>query len=764
MDSVECGPGGNALSKLSKRIDTDLSLHQDRLNTGFGGHVGSNSLAHIRQRDGTSLQSMNKQFLYNNTLNAQPIASSSNGAYNFISVQQELQSIYPENSKTQIHPSIIPDTEWATEFQSNPHIHGALHSQQFKEFGELFAKANVAGSSWGAEFHHYQPARHEVQHHDLDQVWADPQIGQQFEEAFERAKESLAWEQEFTNPSNTNSAWEQEFASQQNDDQGSEIVVETETSSEAVAKTAGLLLDIVSKSTNPKFKQSKFVNFIQKLHQQEIAIEGSKVVDVVEPICTKGPKEWADDFLLLHGEKSTTPQSAAWEEEFYLGVPNFQGAAKLKNELFTNSNLANDIQDKSNNWADEFATDTNQTRQHISMADESTELMDNIDWAGQFNQHLQHHIQDGDNQDIMWDQHLNSAWSQQQPDSTHDSTILADTLLTPTSPFETYRFTPNNPYLQSSFSLLFLQSPDQHQNLAESIMALEAAVQRDPTHANTWMHLGQRQQENENDDMAICALLNCTRLDPSNLAAHLALSVSYTNEGYATEAYNALNTWISLNPLYEQFAGVPWSNSEGGSDRAMAASDRHTAVTEKFLAAASTVPGADLDEDVQIGLGVLFNISAEYDKAVDCFRAALVKRPKDYMLWNKLGASLANSHQPKLAMEAYFAALNINPSYIRSRYNMAIACLQIGQYRESAEHLLGALSVQHVNMDHVKKYAFDTDGNSVSDSQLKASLGPQSNTLWTTLRMLADTYLNRHDLVSICDRRDLVAFRNEFDF
>ncbi|EGF84049.1 hypothetical protein BATDEDRAFT_29203 [Batrachochytrium dendrobatidis JAM81] len=256
-------------------------------------------------------------------------------------------------------------------------------------------------------------------------------------------------------------------------------------------------------------------------------------------------------------------------------------------------------------------------------------------------------------------------------------------------------------------------------------MALEAAVQRDPTHANTWMHLGQRQQENENDDMAICALLNCTRLDPSNLAAHLALSVSYTNEGYATEAYNALNTWISLNPLYEQFAGVPWSNSE--------------AVTEKFLAAASTVPGADLDEDVQIGLGVLFNISAEYDKAVDCFRAALVKRPKDYMLWNKLGASLANSHQPKLAMEAYFAALNINPSYIRSRYNMAIACLQIGQYRESAEHLLGALSVQHVNMDH-------------------------SNTLWTTLRMLADTYLNRHDLVSICDRRDLVAFRNEFDF
>ena len=67
-----------------------------------------------------------------------------------------------------------------------------------------------------------------------------------------------------------------------------------------------------------------------------------------------------------------------------------------------------------------------------------------------------------------------------------------------------------------------------------------------------------------------------------------------------------------------------------------------------------------------------------YIKTSDCFKAAL--NPK---LWNRLGATLANGNRPEDAMDAYHRAINIEPGYIRARYN---ACINLGAYNEVAEH------------------------------------------------------------------------------
>jgi peroxin-5 len=66
-------------------------------------------------------------------------------------------------------------------------------------------------------------------------------------------------------------------------------------------------------------------------------------------------------------------------------------------------------------------------------------------------------------------------------------------------------------------------------------------------------------------------------------------------------------------------------------------------------------------------LGVLYNVTRDYDAAVDCFAAAAASKPLDYSVWNKLGATRANSQASQDALPAYHKALALKPRYKRAQ-------------------------------------------------------------------------------------------------
>ncbi|KAI9276369.1 hypothetical protein BY458DRAFT_532737 [Sporodiniella umbellata] len=300
-----------------------------------------------------------------------------------------------------------------------------------------------------------------------------------------------------------------------------------------------------------------------------------------------------------------------------------------------------------------------------------------------------------------------------------------------------YVFEVNNPYINHpeplSEGLALLEIGG---SLSETALAFEAAVQKEPENSAAWSHLGHVQAQNEKEEPAIRALERAIEVDPNNVQALMSLAVSYTNESYDHAAYQTLERWIAHRYPALIDRQLPAATSPY---------ELHDRVTKLFLEAARQAPnGQGMDPDVQVGLGVLYYGSGDLNKAIDCFVSALEGRPNDYLLWNRLGATLANNGRSEEAIDVYHKALEIKPSFVRARYNIGVSCLNIGCYKEAAEHIMTGLSM-HTRIE-------GSEGVNVS------------NNSWEMLRK-AFIMMDRRDLADkAIPGADLNQFRPEFEF
>ncbi|XP_064538936.1 peroxisomal targeting signal 1 receptor [Drosophila montana] len=402
-----------------------------------------------------------------------------------------------------------------------------------------------------------------------------------------------------------------------------------------------------------------------------------------------------------------------------------------------------------------------QQQQHDAFFDESMEtiITDNLpkvansgesveDWISDFQRNKEHNEQTATNFNEKFWQRLQDEWQKLAEENEHPWLSEYNENL---DAYKEYEFAEQNPMaeLDNAFEKgkEYLTKGD----IPSAVLCFEVAAKREPERAEIWQLLGVSQAENEMDPQGIAALKRALELQPENRQVLMALAVCYTNEGLQSNAVKMLSNWLEAHPQYRHLlTAYPLLQSEGTSlASSLIGGNKLRDLQQVYLEAVRMQP-AQVDADLQEALGVLYNLSGEFDKAVDCYRSAVHVDPQNAKLWNRLGASLANGSRSVEAVEAYQQALQLQPGFIRVRYNVGVCCMNLKAYKEAAEHLITALTMQaHTNAARELPNAQALGQNQMSES------------IWSTLRMVI-SLMGRSELQGHINDRNLAALNEAF--
>jgi peroxin-5 len=285
-------------------------------------------------------------------------------------------------------------------------------------------------------------------------------------------------------------------------------------------------------------------------------------------------------------------------------------------------------------------------------------------------------------------------------------------------------------------------------DLTEAIHAFEMELQLNSTdHAQAWLMLGRCHAEQDMDREAILCLEQSVEVDPYHVPSRLALGVSYVNELDHDKALAQLKAWVTHHPQLSSLTTTattvltpPMADIYGDGSVAQSPFEEVQQLLlhalENSINAATGGGQADHNTlaDIYTALGVVYNVSRDYDAAIASFRAALSHRPAndDYQLYNKLGATMANHNLSDEALEQYRQALAIRPKYARAWLNTAISHANLQHYVEASTCYLQALT-----------------------------LNPAATHCWSYLRVSIHC-AERDDLIPLVMERNLQALRSAF--
>lgn len=695
IGGAECGPS-NPLQGLSKRFDQDRGLQQDN----FGAGRASSSRDVFRSQQAGVAPAEDAARFFSNASSASEFSAET--PYNVHALRAALPMT--QMPMTQPLPQQRNLAAWAADFSQHQQIlsptsQHLVHNNIEEAKQDLHYRGDTAiiqqpGVQWNLGLTQFRmnqtPAYAPALHMQQQPVISNKRI---------------SWDREFNAQ-----VLSLETSSTMEIEQKQEIYQQTPREQDDLARTAGMLLENIKNEQNPKFQKSQFLGLMKQLRDGEVVVDGNQMVE------NNGQTSQVD----LKGKGRATEPTVLNSGSAHAPISNFAGSAvRDLAALAEAQRQTDDKQDSGEDVNDAYFRQEN----------------------AEFTHYWNTLHQPTTNADIGPTAET-LAWDKLQNDWDHFEATSSGI-----KPISKYHFQSNNPYLlgDSSRTRHHLMHAET-QSVLESVLELEAAVQRDPSNASVWYELGVKQQENEREQKALQALQRAVELDPSHLPSWLALAISYTNDNNRQGTYDAIQEWVDKNENYRD--AVQKFQSQVAEPANATIGERFSRLIQCLITMARSDLSGNIDADIQIALAVLLNTNEEYEKAQDCFRTALAVRPEDWLLYNRVGATMANSGRAEEALQYYYRALELNPGYIRARFNLGISCINLRRYEEAAQHILDALVLQ------------DSDG--VRDSTgMNDRRGVVSTALWDSLRTTC-LYMHRPDLANLCDLKDLEEFRNRF--
>ncbi len=287
--------------------------------------------------------------------------------------------------------------------------------------------------------------------------------------------------------------------------------------------------------------------------------------------------------------------------------------------------------------------------------------------------------------------------------------------MTPDLALQEYQFAEDNQHMGIRNPMEAGMEAFNRGDIATALLCFEVEAHQSRGNSEAWHMLGQCHAENDQDRRAILCLEKAVEQDPYNLNALLSLGVSYVNELDSGNALRNLKAWIQHNPKYSDLKPELDFYSDGS-------------LMDEVMQLMLKAEQWDADDiDAKIVLGVLYNVSQNYECAAEVFRSALAMAQQNHTVWNKLGATLANNNRSREAIEAYREVLMKRPMYVRGWLNLGISLANLEENEQAAKCYSRALC-----------------------------LNPKALHIWTYIR-IAFTSMKRHDLAQVAASEDMEA-------